>query len=770
MTEPRQQSPEPRQAPMPPHVPRGAALNRVLSRLTHVRRTRSGYTARCPAHEDDSNDSMSIDTGHDGRVLLKCFAGCAPEAIVGKLGLKMRDLFENGRRPRVPAVVRAKGGGGSIAPISTATLQPPPSAEGLTLARYAEAKRLPVDFLKGLGLTDFKLNGMPTVRIPYLDAEGSEVAVRFRLALSGENRFRWKNKAKPLPYGLQRLAEARAAGYVVIDEGESDTQTFWLHGIPAIGLPGAASWREAWADHLDGIPTIYVPIEADAGGQQVLKWLASSSIRERVRLIRLRDAKDPSELYLSDPDRFRERWQLAVQESIPWAEEEQRQAQERMRATWEKCESLARQPRILDRFAAELAACGVAGEARVVKLIYLAVTSRLLPKLVSIAIKGPSSGGKSYLVQRVAEFMPPSAYYALTGMSEKALAYSEEPLEHRFLILYEATGVDSKFANYLMRSLLSEGQLRYVTVEKTNSGLRPRLIEREGPTGLVTTTTVVRLHRENETRLISVTISDTQDQTRDVMLAQAEEDPKPPDHQVWHALQEWLEGTDNRVTIPFSRELAKLIPPVAVRLRRDFPAILSLIRAHALLHKASRERDERGRIVVSLDDYAVVRELVFDLVAEGVDATVSTTMRETVAAVNELAAENENGATVAALARRLRLDKGSASRRASAAIDRGYLKNLETRKGQPAQLVPDEPLPQDVEVLPSVERLGGCTVAVETAGISTPPPVPHVLADWPEEWREAYEERLAIMTVEGCLPLSEAMKKAVECVRREFAA
>ena len=34
----------------------------------------------------------------------------------------------------------------------------------------------------------------------------------------------------------------------------------------------------------------------------------------------------------------------------------------------------------------------------------------------------------------------PSAFYALTAMSDRALAYSDEPLKHRHLVTYEAAG------------------------------------------------------------------------------------------------------------------------------------------------------------------------------------------------------------------------------------------------------------------------------------------------------------------------------------------
>lgn len=143
---------------------------------------------------------------------------------------------------------------------------------------------------------------------------------------------------------------------------------------------------------------------------------------------------------------------------------------------------------------------GLVGEEQAAKLVFLAVMSRLLKHPVSLALKGPSSAGKSFTTETVLRFAPSSAFYALTAMSERALAYSEEPLQHRMLVLYEAPGMAAEFVSYLVRSLLSEGRVRYEVVEKTSDGLRPRLIERDGPTGLLVITTALRLHPEVETR------------------------------------------------------------------------------------------------------------------------------------------------------------------------------------------------------------------------------------------------------------------------------
>ncbi|MDQ3912709.1 MAG: hypothetical protein M3305_13265, partial [Actinomycetota bacterium] len=306
--------------------------------------------------------------------------------------------------------------------------------------------------------------------------------------------------------------------------------------------------------------------------------------------------------------------------------------------------------------------------------------------------------------------------------------YTDEPLEHRFIIFSEAAGIGD-FQDYAIRTLLSEGFLEYEFVEKTSEGLKPRRIRKEGPTGFITTTTRDKLHVENETRYLSLTVTDTREQTRHVFRKLAEERCEQLDRERWRALQSWLETAERRVTIPYSQVLAENIADIAVRLRRDFSVILSLIRTHAILHQVSRARDSQGRVVATLKDYAHIRELVAELVAEGVEATVPETIRETVEAVRKLTEDsNEEWATNKAVAEELNVDKAAASRRVRTAIGRGYLKNLEDRQGRPARLVLGEPMPKDQEILPLAKDLrkamSGCTVDRESEEIKDPPPPP----------------------------------------------
>jgi hypothetical protein len=74
-------------------VPSTDPIHLLLDRLDCIRQTRPNrWTARCPAH-DDRSPSLAITEAEDGTVLVKCWAGCSAEAIVGAVGLELKDLF-----------------------------------------------------------------------------------------------------------------------------------------------------------------------------------------------------------------------------------------------------------------------------------------------------------------------------------------------------------------------------------------------------------------------------------------------------------------------------------------------------------------------------------------------------------------------------------------------------------------------------------------------------------------------------------------------------
>lgn len=596
---------------------------------------------------------------------------------------------------------------GVVSP-SGATLQHSEAQVGLTVTQYASAAGLPETFLRGLGLYDRKVGGVPTLHIPYLNEEGEQVGIRHRVAMKKKDvaasRFRWKGGMAPVLYGADRMADIVKKGRVFLVRGELNCQVLRYYKFFALGIPSDALWNEGiYSSCLRRVRRVYfIRQKKDA---DIFGALASSTIRERLYLVELPQGESPVTFHRSGAD-FKKVLVAARNAARPFPPAAGTQPTPEDRNALHVCKELASAPDILGLFADELSKAGVVGERRNAMIIYLALTSRLFDWPVSIVVKGASSSGKSFPLEQILKFFPRSAFFAFSSASEKALLYTSESFKHRFLFIAEAAGVRSRFQEYLARTLLSEKRIKYeVTV---NRGGVPTTVtvEKEGPIGLITTTTAPKINEENETRVLTINSKDTPAQTRQILNAIGKGEASPqkyrPDHQKWCTLQKWLEGGVREVRVSFSELLTDLIPPVATRLRRDINVLFSLIKAHALLHRNSRRRDADGSILATLDDYGKVRALVGNLFSEGAERSVSDGTRDTVEAVKEMMREqgNKNGVSVVALARRMSLDKSTVSRRIKAA--EGYLSGSGGKKGTPAKIVIGDPLPEDTVVLPEV--------------------------------------------------------------------
>lgn len=382
---------------------------------------------------------------------------------------------------------------------------------------------------------------------------------------------------------------------------------------------------------------------------------------------------------------------------------------------------------LLDDAAAVMRAHGLVGEVRQAKLLYLAATARLLERPINAVVKGPSSSGKSYLLERVVALLPPEDVVAFTAFSGRFLMYDETDLRHKIIVLYEQAALaDDPDLAYVVRSLLSEGCLRYGTVEKRagegGEAFAGRLIEKPGPTALFTSTTRAGVEPELETRTLEVQTTDTAEHSRAVIrgtaarfsgAASAGPDPAP-----WHALQRWLrDAGERRVVVPYAGALAELVPINAIRVRRDFAKLLALVTASAVLHQRRRDRDAEGRIVATLDDYDLVRDVTADAYAAAQDAGVRPVHRKTLEALKEACREKgwpaREDASVGhnELAKRLRVDKGTLTTRMRVLLREGYAADLNARpdgrpaRGRPARYVPGDDLPEHESQLPSREAV-----------------------------------------------------------------
>jgi len=235
-------------------------IQNILDRLEGVRPLSCNqWQARCPAH-DDQHPSLSVGIGEDGRVLLKCHAGCAVKDILITMGLTERDLF----------------------------VQKSPAKTVATTYDYRDAK--------GTLLYQVVRYSNKTFKQRRPDGNGG-----------------WTYSVKDLPRVLYRLPELLAASseaWIFIVEGEKDVDNLVHLGLVATtSSGGAGKWKHlSDTSALEGRSVVVIPdkdqagyrhiqevcqhlngkvkelryLDLDGPGKDVTDWLESGGTREKL--------------------------------------------------------------------------------------------------------------------------------------------------------------------------------------------------------------------------------------------------------------------------------------------------------------------------------------------------------------------------------------------------------------------------------------------------------------------------------------------------------
>ena len=250
---------------------------------------------------------------------------------------------------------------------------------------------------------------------------------------------------------------------------------------------------------------------------------------------------------------------------------------------------ILKRPSLLYDYGEFIRRLGVVGEKRNIRIILLALTSRLTDTPISLVIKAESASGKSWLLKNCLKVMPEESYFEYTSMSNRALIYSEKDFAHKFIIFLEYSGQEDDEVNYLTRTLQSEGRLKYEYTAKVDGDFVTHSIDKPGPTGFITTTTQSQIFDENETRIFSLYINESQEQTTQIVAKLGSQyesgtyEVAESEIEAWRNIQRVLKSMP--VQIPYAGWLAKYIPTKKVRVRRDFERVLVSISVCALLHQ-----------------------------------------------------------------------------------------------------------------------------------------------------------------------------------------
>jgi hypothetical protein len=355
---------------------------------------------------------------------------------------------------------------------------------------------------------------------------------------------------------------------------------------------------------------------------------------------------------------------------------------------------------------------GVRKEGRNILLLGLAMTSRVLEDPLSVLVKGQSSAGKSFLVERVARMFPPEEVHIWSGMSSKVLVYTKRDYRHKVLIVLERKGGEP--AQESMRYLQSEKLLIYeVVIKNPRTGeFETKQYRHEGPVACITTTTEAVLQVDDENRSFSISPDESDEQTARVMEANLEQ--KLAGTSGWQIaedeLRAWLNAqrllAEQRVRVEFPKwfeTVCSKLPTRPLRMRRDWPRFMALCEAVAFLHQFQRPRKEladgRIKLTVTLEDYVIARTVGKDALRRSLFQIPPNTMR-IIEAVKKLD-EYHTGTTYRRIVEETGMTYAAVYKWAKPALQAGYLHYLYgTEKSNVKRLCMGLP-PSKKKLLPS---------------------------------------------------------------------
>lgn len=227
-------------------------VEKVLDRLEDYKARRNEFRARCPAHNGNSEDSLSIKEGDDARALLICRAGCDLQNIVHALGLEVVDLFAHNERPSQGATKKA-------ARTTTA------AEEDLT-----------TDELPGGTYWEFT---SPAGEVLYIQRHKGGYYRKVGDGLWKGGKGALDGVAKVL-YNLPELVDGVRNGKTIYHfEGPKDVATARARlGVVATTSGSTSSWRPEFRAHYTGADVVIIP-DNDAPGHKYVATVAQDLLQ-----------------------------------------------------------------------------------------------------------------------------------------------------------------------------------------------------------------------------------------------------------------------------------------------------------------------------------------------------------------------------------------------------------------------------------------------------------------------------------------------------------
>jgi DNA primase len=265
---------------------------------------------------------------------------------------------------------------------------------------------------------------------------------------------------------------------------------------------------------------------------------------------------------------------------------------------------------------------GIVGEESTRLLLLIVASSYKCKNPLHALIQGSTGMGKTLLLRKVMEMIPPNKSHIWTRITDKSLYHAGRQYENTSTAIEDWDGL-SEEVQYIFREFQSGHILRSSTTEKLPDGrMSSKEIIAYGPISSLICTTQGSIYEDNMSRCFLTAIDESKEQSERIVDYQnkkmrGEIDSKA-EEKATSLIQNMIEVLEPlEVVNPYAGQV--YLPEEVHKIRRLNQLYLVFVQQVTWWHQLQRERDNQGRIIATLEDLQTACNLLFETIVLKVD-------------------------------------------------------------------------------------------------------------------------------------------------------
>jgi DNA primase len=292
-------------------------------------------------------------------------------------------------------------------------------------------------------------------------------------------------------------------------------------------------------------------------------------------------------------------------------------------ATASRCIAFLQKPGLVASINTLIEKAGVTGEETNRILLFVVASSYKMPDTLHALVQGSSGSGKTHLILKVAQLMPPEDTITLTRVTDSSFYnYAENDLVHKLICMEDLDGMKEE-AFLAFRELQSRGMLTSSTsVKDENGNIRGMVKLVKGPVASLSATTKGEIYEDNMSRCFLVAVDESNEQSQRIIKHQNNKAAGLIDTTKETELKAFIQNCI-RLLKPHTviNPYAKLIelPEEAHKIRRLNELYQSFVKQITLLNQYQRKKDVQNRLIAEKEDLQTACEILFESIILKVD-------------------------------------------------------------------------------------------------------------------------------------------------------